>query len=95
VRTIHHLVLSAGELVQLLHQLRHSLQGGSDHLKAQARASPILHGDETTWRETGQNGYIWCFSTPGEGAVRYYEYDTFVGKRCSSASWVAASTGTW
>jgi transposase len=75
LRTIHHLVLSAGELVELLHQVRRSLQGGIDRLKAQARASPILHGDETTWRENGQNGYIWCFSTPGDHAVRYYEYD--------------------
>jgi transposase len=75
VRTLHHLVLSAGELVELLHQVRRSLHGGIERLKTQARASPILHADETTWREDGRNGYIWCFSTPGEQAVRYYEYD--------------------
>ncbi len=44
-------------------------------LQRQARASPILHADETGWREGGQNGYIWSFSTPGEKAVRYYEFD--------------------
>jgi transposase len=75
LRTIHQLTLSAGEIVELLHQVRRSLQGVVDGLKQQARASPILHGDETTWRENGQNGYIWCFSTPGTDAVRYYEYD--------------------
>jgi transposase len=32
-------------------------------------------GDETSWRETGVNGYVWSFSTAGEEAVRYYEYD--------------------
>src|SRR5439155_11624460 len=69
------LVLSAGEIVELLHQVRRTLQPSVDGLKQQARASPILHGDETSWRENGVNGYIWAFSTPGEEAVRYYEYD--------------------
>jgi hypothetical protein len=75
LRSLHQLSLSTGELVELLHQVRRSVQGTIDDLKTQARASPILHGDETSWRENGQNGYIWCFSTPGEDAVRYYEYD--------------------
>jgi hypothetical protein len=75
LRSLHQLVLSTGELVELLHQLRRHVQGDIDALKTQARASPILHGDETTWRENGVNGYIWAFSTPGETAVRYYEYD--------------------
>src|SRR5215212_3394062 len=75
LRSLHQLVLSTGELVQLLHQVRRLLQDQIDGLKAQARASPILHGDETTWRENGQNGYIWAFSTPGQDAIRYYEYD--------------------
>jgi transposase len=75
VSTLHQLLLSSGEIVALLHQVRHSLQDVLDGLKQQARASPILHGDETSWREGGQNGYIWSFSTPGEEAVRYYEYD--------------------
>jgi transposase len=75
LRIVHQLTISAGEVVELLHQVRRTLQDQVDALKQQARASPILHGDETTWRENGQNGYIWCFSTPGEDAVRYYEYD--------------------
>lgn len=73
--TVHQLTLSAGEIVELLHQVRHAGQQAVDSLKRQARASPILHADETCWRENGQNGYIWAFSTPGDGAVRYYEYD--------------------
>jgi len=75
LRIVHQLTISAGEVAELLHQVRRTLQDHVDALKAQARASPILHGDETTWRENGQNGYIWAFSTPGEDAVRYYEYD--------------------
>jgi transposase len=80
LRTIHQLILSAGEIVELLHQVRHRLQPSITELKQQARASPILHGDETTWRQNGQNGYIWAFSTPGEEAVRYYEYDPSRGQ---------------
>jgi transposase len=80
LRTLHQLVLSTGELVKLLHQVRRTLQGHIDGLKQQARASPILHGDETSWRENGQNGYIWAFSTPGDEAVRYYEYDSSRGQ---------------
>ena len=75
LRALHQLRLSVGEITELLHQVRRTLQAGIDQLKAQVRASPILHGDETSWRENGQNGYIWAFSTPGEDAVRYYEYD--------------------
>jgi hypothetical protein len=75
LRSMHQLQLSAGELVELLHQLRRTLQDDLSNLKQQARASPILHGDETSWRENGQNGYIWAFCTPGDDAVRYYHYD--------------------
>src|SRR5829696_1265735 len=73
--SLHQLVLSSGEVVELLHQIRKALQTPLDALKTAARASPILHGDETSWRENGQNGYIWAFSTPGDDAIRYYEYD--------------------
>src|SRR3954470_18734488 len=75
LRAIHQLTISTGEVVELLHAVRRALQSQVDALKTQARASPILHGDETSWRENGQNGYIWAFSTPGEDAIRYYEYD--------------------
>jgi transposase len=80
LRLVHQLSISSGEVVELLHQLRRTLQKHVDMLKQQARASPILHGDQTTWRENGVNGYIWAFSTPGEDAVRYYEYDSSRGQ---------------
>jgi hypothetical protein len=78
--TLHHLTLSSGEITELLHQARRTLHPAIDDLKCQARASPILHGDETSWRENGQTGYIWAFSTPGEDAVRYYDYDQSRGQ---------------
>ncbi len=33
------------------------------------RASPVVHADETGWRQNGNNGYVWTFSTPTE---RYF-----------------------
>ena len=75
LQTVHHLTISTGEIVELLHHVRRATQPAVEGLKVQARASPILHADETGWREAGQNGHVWAFSTPGEGAVRYYEYD--------------------
>jgi transposase len=73
--SLHQLRLSAGAIVEILHDVRQAAQPALDALKQQARRARILHGDETSWRENGQSGYIWSFSTPGEDAVRYYEYD--------------------
>lgn len=78
--SIHRLHLRSGEIVELLHRVRRTLQPQIDALKTQTRASPILHGDETGWRENGQNGYIWAFSTPGDDAIRYDEYDRSRGQ---------------
>jgi hypothetical protein len=80
LRSLHQVSISTGEIVELLHQVRRALQSEVDGLKQQARASPILHGDETGWRENGQNGQNWAFSTPGEDAIRYYEYDASRGQ---------------
>jgi len=80
LHTLHQLTISTGEIVELLHEVRRTLQPHVEQLKPQARASPILHGDETGWRENGQNGSIWAFSTPGEDAVRSYEYDASRGQ---------------
>ena len=44
-------------------------------LKRQRRASPVLHGDETGWREAGRNGYLRGFSSAGPEGVRYSDYD--------------------
>jgi transposase len=73
--SVHQLTLSVGGIQEILHDVQHATQPALEALKQAARTSPILHGDETGWRENGQNGYIWSFSTPGDDAVRYYEYD--------------------
>ena len=33
------------------------------------RGSPVVHADETGWREDGRNSYVWTFSTPTQ---RYF-----------------------
>ncbi len=78
--SVHQLSLSVGGIQEILHDLKQTAQPALDELKQQARRSRILHGDETTWRQGGQNGYVWSFSTPGEDAVRYYEYDQSRGQ---------------
>jgi hypothetical protein len=73
--TLHGLRLSAGAIVDLLRRLQRATQAEQDALLAQARASPIVHMDETGWREDGQNGYVWGLVTPGPDPVCYYAYD--------------------
>jgi transposase len=81
--TIHSLRLSVGELVELTHDVRRQLQPQADQLKGQVQRSAVAHGDETGWRENGQNGWVWTFVTGGPAAVRYFEYDP------SRSHWVA------
>lgn len=78
--TVHRFKVSIGEIVELLHDVRQATAGAVNELKGQMWQSKLLHADETGWRENGQNGYIWSFATPGEGAVRYYQYDSSRGQ---------------
>lgn len=63
--------ISSGEISELLHDVAELGEQVYDGLLAQVRGSPVVHADETGWREDGVNGYIWSFSTPD---VRYYTY---------------------
>ncbi len=75
LHSVHNLLISTGEIVDLLHRAAQAdkVQQAIQVIQERVRNSPIVHGDETGWREGGHNGYIWCFCTPdGE---RYYEYD--------------------
>jgi transposase len=73
--TLHGLQMSVGEVVELTHAVRRQLRPQADQLKAQVQSSCVAHGDETGWRENGQNGWAWTFVTSGPTAVRYFEYD--------------------
>lgn len=75
LKTLHGLELSVGEIVELAHDVRQQLQPLVEALKAEVQSSTVVHGDETGWRENGENGYVWAFATDGPAAVRYFEYD--------------------
>lgn len=63
--------ISSGELVEILHDIAEIGEAEYERLLRHVRGSPVVHGDETGWREDGRNGYLWSFSTP---SVRYYAY---------------------
>ena len=69
--TLHRLRLSVGELVEILHTVAKLGKASLERLLEQVRAGPVVHADETGWRENGRNGYVWTFSTP---EVRYFLY---------------------
>ena len=89
--TLHSLRLSLGELVELTHAVSQQLQPQAEQLKAAVQTNTVVHGDETSWRENGQNGYAWAFVTGGPTAVRYFEYDHsrshLVAQRILGADW--------
>lgn len=72
--TLHNLDLSVGEIVELSHTVGRELEPYMKALRAEVQGSPIVHADETGWREEGQNGYVWAFVTPGEHPIRYFVY---------------------
>jgi transposase len=73
--TVHSLTISVGEIVRLLHTVAEAMpfKEAAHSIKQRIRRSRVVHADETVWREEGQNGYIWSFSTPQ--GDRLYEYN--------------------
>ena len=64
LQTLHGLRLSVGGIVGALTRVAMRGQACLADLRTTIRASPVVHVDETGWRENGQNGYAWTFSTP-------------------------------
>lgn len=69
LETVHQLHLSVGGIVQVIHGAAQQAQPAVDQILQRIRASPVVHADETGWRQDGANGYVWTFSTPTE---RYF-----------------------
>lgn len=61
---VHGLALSVGAIVETLHTLAAHGAPLVERIGEAIRGSPVLHADETGWRENGRNGYVWTFSTP-------------------------------
>lgn len=72
--TLYQVELSVGEINNLTRRVTEELSQVNEGLKNEARASPVLHMDETGWRENGQNGYIWSLVTATPEPIRYFEY---------------------
>lgn len=71
---LHHrfgLRISVGQLVALVEAVARRGKAIVEGFKQEIRGSPVVNGDETAWREDGQNGYVWSFSTD---KVRYFLY---------------------
>ena len=69
---LHGLKLSVGAVVDILRRSAIHGAGAVTQLRDRARGRAVVHADETSWRENGQNGYAWLLATP-EGE-RYVEY---------------------
>ena len=70
------LEISEGAIADIRRRLAQRLEPVRERAKAQIRSSGIVHADETGWRENGQNGYVWVFSTPaGQSGICYYHYE--------------------
>lgn len=74
LETIHQVRLSVGEITQLLSRMAERVQPAVEGLQQAIRQEPVVHADETGWRENGRNGYIWCATATGKNPVRYYEF---------------------
>jgi hypothetical protein len=75
LRTLHEAEVSVGAITDVLKGIARQGQAQQESLWEELRRSAIVHADETGWRENGQNGYIWLFSTPGEQGRRCFLYD--------------------
>jgi len=80
LETVHRLWLSTGEIIALCHQVHECVNETIESLKQEIRQSPVIHGDETGWRQGGRGGYIWLLCTPGVKGVCYFEYDPSRGQ---------------
>lgn len=58
-----HLTVSEGALAQALQRLAAWLQVETDALREAIRTSPATHVDETGWKLTGVNHWLWAFVT--------------------------------
>ena len=70
--SLFHFEVSAGGLSQQWARLAVILLAWYEQIAEQARASAVLHADETGWRVEGQTHWLWCFVTP---TLSYYVID--------------------
>ena len=67
--TVYQLHLSVGGITAVLAGVARRAEPEVAAIRDRIRGSPVVHGDETGWRQNGVNGFVWTFSTPTE---RYF-----------------------
>ena len=68
VQTVYGLKVSLGAVVAASARVAEHGAEAVTTIKQTIRTSPVVHADETGWRENGGNGYVWSVSTPTEVA---------------------------
>ena len=63
--------VSDGEVVALLDGVVAAGEAALTDLLEQVQRASVVCSDETGWREEGQNGWLWTFTTP---TLRYFQY---------------------
>lgn len=63
LKTLYGVHLSLGEITAILHTVAGWGKGEAEEILAQVRGSPVVHADETGWRQDGRNGYVWVVCT--------------------------------
>jgi transposase len=58
------LQISQGGVVGLLHEVARQATPAYERLRMAIRGSPVVHADETGWREDGIPGYGWIITSP-------------------------------
>jgi len=71
VQTLTGLSLSVGAIVAASQRVAARAEPVVQEIEQAIRASPVVHLDETGWRQNGRNGFIWTASTPSKRLFRY------------------------
>lgn len=69
--TLHRVHLSVGAIVAASRLVADRGAATVEQIREQVRAGPVVHADETGWRQNGRNGYLWTFSTPTARSFQY------------------------
>jgi transposase len=72
IESVYSVHLGLGEITEILHVVADRGAAIVAGILEEIRSAPVVHGDETGWREDGINGYLWSVSTP---TARYFYRD--------------------
>jgi len=63
LKTFHTLHVSVGAITGAIQQVAQAGKAAVEQIQEEIRGSPVAHLDETGWRESGINGYVWVCTT--------------------------------